>query len=266
MRRRMPHRGAIVMLALVALALTGCATATADAAAPATGATGAAGSSGASADPVPVDIPGGVVATGTMIGASGDTLGEVTVTHDGARYVFDYPKDWLPDDPGNSLTEALSDSPFTMDECGADNIWQLGSGIGQIGGFLGEMYPDPTFFTSLLVVHPGADDDRGCWQPILAKADLTWTVPVTRPWVSPVDSGERDAARGAVEIVDGRALYTTASGDVWSVIAQRFGIRSDDLEWLNPIRHPGDVGMAYAGQVLNLDPLDRSDSESRRPQ
>lgn len=257
MRRRMPMWGTAVLLALASMTLAGCAGVAADAAVQTTA---------TNVDHVPIALPDGVVATGTLIGASGDALGDVTVTHNAGRYTFDYPKEWLPEDPGNALTEALSDSTFTMDECGADNIWQLGADIGQIGGFLDEAYPDPTFFTSLLVVHPGMDNGLDCWQPILAKADLTWTVPVTRPWVEPVDSGERDAARGTFEIVDGRGLYTTVSGDVWSVIAQRFGVGSDDLEWLNPIRHPGDAGMAYVDQVLNLDPLDRGASESRRPQ
>ncbi len=250
----------LALLALVSLLTTGCV-------ATAAGGGAATGDAGVVASPSPVPIPDGVVATGTMMLADGTDAGPVTVTKSGSTYDFDYPRDWLPDDPGNSLTEAVSDSPFTIDECGSDNIWQLGAQIGQIGSFLDEAYPDPTFFTALLVVQPGtAVAGTTCQQPILAKADLTWTTPVTRPWVDPVDGGARNGAQGGVEIVDGRMLYTTASGDVWSEIARRFGIDRADLAWLNPIRHPDEVDMAYVGQVLNLDPQNRGDSEARRPQ
>ncbi|MGB4777810.1 LysM peptidoglycan-binding domain-containing protein [Microbacterium sp.] len=264
MARRGVLAARLTAVLMTATVLTGCAGMGAGVGA--TTESVAEGTATASAAPTPVAIPDGIVATGTMVAADGTTLGPVTVTRSGTAYRFDYPTDWLPDDPGNSLIEALSDSPFTMDECGADNIWQLGATIGQIGSFLGEAYPDPTFFTSLLVVRPtGSAGDGSCWQPILAKADLAWTTPVTRPWVDPEDAGARDGARGAVEVVDGRMLYTTASGDVWSEIARRFAITQDDLEWLNPIRIPGELHSAYAAQVLNLDPLDRGDSESRRP-
>jgi hypothetical protein len=125
---------------------------------------------------------------------------------------------------------------------------------------------DWSFFTSLLIIgYPDPDlggDAAGCMQPILAAAPLTWDVPDVRPWVEPADSGSRSGATGDV---DG-TRYTTAPSDVWDEIATRFGIGGDDLEWLNPIRTPSGNHSAFAGQVLNLDPNDRSDSESRRPQ
>jgi hypothetical protein len=59
---------------------------------------------------------------------------------------------------------------------------------------------------------------------------------------------------------------TRPGGDPWASIAARFGESEDDVEWMYPIRIPGNERMAYARQVLNLDPENRGDSGSRRPQ
>ena len=130
--------------------------------------------------------------------------------------------------------------------------------------FDADMYPsgDWSFFTSVIVVGFVELGGDGCTQPILASGPLVWDQPVVRPWVNPIDTGARTGANGTVDAT----TYTTASGDIWSEIAARFAIDGDDLEWLNPIRIGSQPGTAYADQVLNLDPDDRSDSESRRPQ
>jgi hypothetical protein len=210
----------------------------------------------------PVPIPEGVVATGTLTSADGDELGPVEITHAGSEFAFDLPEYEF--GPAEEIYIALSDSPFTLDECGDANIWQIGfpSDMSSVGA-LSEAYPDPSFFTSLLLVAPGREvPGSTCIQPILAVAALTWSIPDTHPWVEPVDSG---AASGAQGTVDGE-VYTTAPGDSWNAIAERFGISGSDLEWLNPIRTPGTPETAYEDQLLNLNPDDRSDSESRRPQ
>jgi hypothetical protein len=212
-------------------------------------------------------IPDGVVATGALTTVAGGPVGEVTIIRDGDAYRIDYPDlDQLA--LASQMTDprlSLSDSPFSPDECGDANIWQLGFGDDAIRtvGFDAEIFPsgDWSFFTSIVVVgflEPGAAE---CTQPILATAPLTWDQPVVRPWVEPVDGGQ---AAGAMGEVDG-ALYTTSAGDTWDAIAARFGVSAGDLEWLNPIRIPGQPRTAYADQVLNLDPEHRSDSESRRP-
>jgi hypothetical protein len=68
------------------------------------------------------------------------------------------------------------------------------------------------------------------------------------------------------ETAGGWLLHTTAGGDTWASIAARFGESEDDVEWMNPIRIPGNERMAYARQALDLDPENRGDSGSRRPQ
>jgi hypothetical protein len=218
-------------------------------------------------DHQPVAIPAGPVATATLIAVDGATVGDVTIAREATGYVIDYPDiDRLGEDIGVTHTQiAMSDSPFTVDECGDANIWQIGWDGDDIrtAPFLGD-YPDEdwSFFTSVLVIGFREVGSDGCTQPILATGELTWNQPVVRPWVDPVDSGPADGASGPV---DG-SLYTTAPGDIWSAVAARFGIDSDDLTWLNPIRAGNsERNTAYAGQVLNLDPADRSDSESRRP-
>ncbi|QGU26759.1 LysM domain-containing protein [Microbacterium oryzae] len=225
-------------------------------------------------EPTPAVPPDGTVATGVLVDDTGSRLGEVSVDVKDGAYWLHLP---LPAFEGyEEITPALSDSPFTLDECGAANIWQLG-----FGGVddtketydvqLSTFYDDPSFFTSALYVATGLSPEQeeahdGCWQPILAKADLHWTAPVVRPWAQVEDAGPASGARGTTEMVDARLLYTTAGGDTWASIAARFGVSEDDLEWMNPIRIPGDERMAYARQVLNLDPENRGDSESRRPQ
>jgi hypothetical protein len=217
----------------------------------------------------PVEIPDGVVATGTLRLVSGERLGDVQIIKDGYDYRIVVPDPLDPIDPRVEMV-VLSDSPFEKTECGDANIWQIGFGdeATREEGLPANAFPsgDWSFLTALLVVgYPDSElggDAAGCMQPILATALLSWDVPDVRPWVDPVDSG---ATAGATGDVDG-TLYTTAPGDVWDEIAARFGIGRDDLEWLNPIRSPSANHTAFADQVLNLDPDDRSDSESRRPQ
>jgi hypothetical protein len=217
---------------------------------------------------VPVLIPSGPVATAELTTVAGDPVGDVSIIRDGEGYRIDYPEiSGLGTDIGVTRTElTLSDSPFTTDECGDANVWQIGWGDDAIRtvAFDANAFPsgDWSFFTSVIVVGFRESGDDACTQPILATGDLVWDQAVIRPWVEPQDSGPREGATGTV---DG-TIYTTAAGDIWGEIATRFGIDGSDLEWLNPIRVGSQPGMAYAGQLLNLDPDDRSDSESRRPQ
>jgi hypothetical protein len=219
------------------------------------------------AEHAPVLIPSGPVATTQLESVAGDPLGDLTIIRDGEVYRIEYPDLSSLTAGGDIATPelALSDSPFTTDECGDANIWQLGFGDDFIStrGMEANAFPseDWSFFTSVVVVGFVELGGDGCTQPILATGDLVWDQPVVRPWVDPVDGGKRPAASGEV---DG-TVYTTAAGDVWDVIAERFGLSAADLDWLNPIRVGSQPNTAYAGQLLNLDPSDRSDSESRRP-
>lgn len=217
----------------------------------------------------PVEIPDGVIAAGSLVGVRGEELGEVRIVKDGYDYRFEVPEFVTMTDE-RPMIVALSDSPFEPTECGDDNIWQIGVGdqVTLEHGVPANTFAsgDWSFFISVVVlgqlepVDPA--DPAECTQPILATAPLTWDQPVVRPWVAPVDSGATSGAQGTV---DG-TLYTTAPGDTWDAIAARFGIDGRDLEWLNPIRTPGVPKTAYEAQLLNLNPHDRSDSESRRPQ
>jgi hypothetical protein len=184
------------------------------------------------ADHVPVLIPSGVVATAELTTVAGEPFGEVTIIRDGEGYRLDYP-DLAPLAVGGDIARpeiALSDSPFTTDECGDANIWQIGFGDDFIKTVpIDEnTFPsgDWSFLTYVLVVGFVELGGDGCTQPILATGDLVWDQPVVRPWVDPEDSGSRTGATGTV---DG-TTYTTASGDIWSEIAARFGIDGDDLE------------------------------------
>jgi hypothetical protein len=216
----------------------------------------------------PVEIPLGVVATGDLIAADGISLGAADIVHSEAGFRIELP----PVDFGDPQTwmPTLSDSPVAAGACGSDNVWQLGlPNDPNAPDFpFDEWAGDPSFFTSIVVVHypqPDEVDAVGCIQPILATAALTWSSPVTRPWIAVADTGQTPQANGLVKVEGGRMIYLTDDGDNWSAIAERFGITPDDLEYLNPIRTPGTRHEAFAYQVLNLDPADRSDSESRRP-
>jgi len=110
---------------------------------------------------------------------------------------------------------------------------------------------DPSFLRSLILVEHRSADAR-----VVGGAELSWRHPDARPTLRVKDSGPASGANGQVQL-DGSGAplsYTTASGDSWPSIAERFGITEDDLLWLNPVRSsPSYTGEnAYAGEVLNL--------------
>lgn len=75
------------------------------------------------------------------------------------------------------------------------------------------------------------------------------------PVQTPVDSGPREYANGAVELDAAGApvAYIVASGDIVDFVAERLGLDGNYLVALNQVRR-GWTGMLYAGDVLNLDP------------
>lgn len=93
---------------------------------------------------------------------------------------------------------------------------------------------------------------------VLAVDTVRWSIPERATNVHPVDGGERAGAAGRVPETTpsgAPARYVVAAGDTFDGVAQRFGITSQDLLWLNP------SGRAYDGalnllqdQSLNLDP------------
>ncbi|MCU1409507.1 MAG: hypothetical protein JWR04_214 [Rhodoglobus sp.] len=115
---------------------------------------------------------------------------------------------------------------------------------------------DPSFLDGA-VISMGLRDGLGCVRTILARAPFAWSIPDMRPGLTVIDSGTASGAHGAVVTdADGAPVeYTVASGDVYSAIADRFGISVDDLDYLNPYRNEDG---AIADEVLNLDRDNRS--------
>jgi len=93
---------------------------------------------------------------------------------------------------------------------------------------------------------------------VLAVNTIRWSIPERATNVHPADGGARAGATGRVPDATpsgAPARYVVAAGDTFDAVAQRFGITSQDLLWLNP------SGRAYDGslnllenQSLNLDP------------
>lgn len=170
-------------------------------------------------------------------------------------------------------TIAWSDGPVEAGQCGEDNAWQWGSSLDEPR--LTHTVPqadtvpaslDPSFWHTVLFIEFVDDPATPCLQRIVASAELEWDVPITRPWVQPVDAGASAEASGEVRQRKGQIVgYLTDAGDTWDGIARRFGLSGDDLRWLNPLRLGGSGWDAtFADQPLNLDPAHRGGSESRR--
>jgi hypothetical protein len=218
-----------------------------------------------------VGIPAGEVGSAPLTTADGRLLGTVVFTNSAQGIAISLP-DLSSILVTYSSTLALADSPFSPSTCGSNNVWEIGFDLSdphrpdlQPGMYAGG---DPSFYTTVLIAQ-GIEppDSNGCSQHIAATGPITWTIPLQRPWVHPTDSGAASGARGMVASKHGAPnVYTTAPGDTWTAIAGRFGISGSDLDWLNPNRLGGSAeGEAYAQQLLNLDPTDRGNSESRRP-
>jgi LysM repeat protein len=93
---------------------------------------------------------------------------------------------------------------------------------------------------------------------VLAVSTVSWHIPQRQTNVHPVDGGTREYAAGTVSSKTASGAprrYLIASGDITSVVAQRFGISVADLIWLNSgLQVFGDQQYLYAGTTLNLDP------------
>ena len=127
---------------------------------------------------------------------------------------------------------------------------------------------DPSFLQTLVVAtYSNGSTTSACAMPIIAVAPIEWRIPETHPGLVVRDSGVANFAWGTVTMRDGQPFtYLTHQGDNWTSIAKRFGISEADLTWLNPIRIGEDKPrVAYIGQVLNLSPTNRGNSDSRRP-
>jgi hypothetical protein len=231
----------------------------------------------------PLPIPDGVVGTGTLTSWNGNTTGTLQVIAKSGKFSLVL-SNFSTDFTGENLF-VLADQPVAMSQCGENNLWQIGittkenNVIEPTMHFMdlpndGGAWSDPTFFQyfgflEYGTVGPGGTVElvRGCQQPIVALTKITWTMTTIYPELTVHDGGRAVGAEGTVTSRKGRLFtYVTAGDDTWLAIAHRFGLTPDELRYLNPIRHPDAVvAEAYRDQVLNLDPANRDNSESRRP-
>lgn len=118
---------------------------------------------------------------------------------------------------------------------------------------------DPSYAHSVFINHVDLDDPGGgCpWGtvPVGAAAELSWTIGDLRPDLEVVDAGRAEHATGEVTLADdgGPLRYLIAPGDLYADIAARFGLRPEDLDYLNPVSD-WSSGRDYleAGCTLNL--------------
>jgi hypothetical protein len=223
-----------------------------------------------------VPVPVGVVGSGTLVSWNGKSTGTIEVLAKFGHFTFVL-SDFSTDFSGQNIF-ALADSSVTMTQCGENNLYQIGLTTKANNAIEPTMsfdlpdevdgLDDPSFWKTFLFLQYGTGTSltRGCDMPIEALATIHWTLPDKYPGLRLVDHGTTVGARGTVTRKGGAPFtYATGVGDTWAAIAHRFGISGSELSWLSPIRHPDNVfAIAYAGQVLNLSPANRGNSETRR--
>ena len=116
---------------------------------------------------------------------------------------------------------------------------------------------DPSFLTEVVVaMHTPPGDSGECINQVVAAAPLTWTFDPRRPFLAALlDGGARAGASGE-PVVDGAGrpvAYVAAPDDSFPGVADRFGIRVDDVLYLNPARAHAEDPLLYVGEELNLD-------------
>jgi hypothetical protein len=215
----------------------------------------------AAADPALL-AAGTVVARAAFTAPDGLTTGDIVITADG-HHQFDYVVSNLVTPVTGQIDVEFSPRPFTDQAyCDADGFaiystsqLQLAPAATVNPAHEGDLdFRSPDFFdTVLLVSTDGSIPKTGCFYPVVASADLSWTLPDQRPDLVVVDSGQTGGAMGLVAESDGvSASYEVVAGDVLDEIAARFGITVSDLFYLNPERNKGIQREAFAGELFNL--------------
>lgn len=214
---------------------------------------------------VPGTVPTGTIGTGTLTSNNG-TTGRVSFGFDGTvltLHVDDLISPTAVTVDAVTATRPLpanqtcDDSGFRMD------FGQFTSGSGASGwGDLSILSGDPSGIDQVILVTPSAQPDAtdpDCRQTVVARADIRWTFEPVRGYLNPLDSGETPGARGTVDVIDGKpAGYTPATNEYRAEVAARFGIRVDDLTYLNDAQlMSADSQTAPAGKRLNLLVADR---------
>jgi len=154
-----------------------------------------------------------------------------------------------------------------------DGLTATGPGDLQLGGptsapeALSTVIPgttDPTYLGTLVTYSSTDSTDVPIEigpMKVLAVATVSWAVPQRQTNVVPVDGGARAGASGAVgETTDSGAPkgYLVAADDTVAAVAERFGISTSALIWLNEgLEVLGDEQRLFIDTVLNLDPESR---------
>ena len=205
---------------------------------------------------------GPVVATGTFGAPDGQTTGDIVITANGSSQ-FDYVVSNVVSPLTGQLSVEFSPVSFT-DQAYCEAIgfpiyslsqFQLAPAGTANPPNTGKLdFQNPDFFdTALLTSTDGSIPKTGCYYPVVATAELAWTLPDPRPDLVVVDGGATGGATGKVTESGGQpASYEVKPDDVLGEIAARFGITVSDLFYLNPVRDKGVQPLAYAGEVFNL--------------
>jgi hypothetical protein len=102
-------------------------------------------------------------------------------------------------------------------------------------------------------------EDMGCVAGEVSAGTIRWRLPARLRELAKTDLGPVPAARGHVTVTDDRPTrYRVASNDSISAVAARFDLTANELLYLNPLRDHGNDDQLFAGETLNLDPLDRA--------
>lgn len=111
---------------------------------------------------------------------------------------------------------------------------------------------DPSFLRTAVLA--SEDDATDPLWPVLAVAPLHWSTPDRHPDLHVVDGGSAPRARGTVDSEGGvPRWYHVADRDVAADVAERFGVTTDDLDYLSA-RQAVDVDQGLrTGEILNLD-------------
>lgn len=211
--------------------------------------------------------PGTVVATGALRSLDGLTTGDVSVVAE-AEGAFELHIDNVTTPLSGEIVVNLSAVPFSEANYCANGftiyVFDPQPLAATMSTTLTHPIATPTdapdfLDTLLLTSNDPASPKTGCFYPLVASAELVWTMPDLRPDITVADSGSTGGATGLVAVSDGRpSSYTVAAGDVLTEVAARFGVSTADIFYLNPNRMPApEDPQAYADEVLNLDKSSR---------
>lgn len=112
----------------------------------------------------------------------------------------------------------------------------------------------------------GDDSDRPWVGTVLAVGALRWSIPNPYPDLHVTTSAARPGAYGYAFDASDEVLpdtagtpvrYRVATGDDRTTVLERFGLTSDQLDWLNPRLEDTSRDRLVEGEELNLDPAAR---------